>query len=227
MKYILKEMSSEEKPRERLKKYGVSALSDYELLALIIKSAIKDKSVIDLSIEIMSYFNSLSSINDITLSELTKFKGLGDAKAISIIASIELGKRLISMHYDDVKLDSPDVIYEYVRSEMSNLKQEHFVCIYVDVKLHPISKRTICIGNINQTNVDIKEALKWALKYSCYGIIYLHNHPSGDAMPSKQDILLTEDIKMKTFEMDLEFIDHIIVGKNSFYSFRRASISKL
>lgn len=226
MKYNLKEMTSLEKPREKLMKYGAESLTDYELLAVIIKSGIKNKSVIDLSIEIMNYYNKIYFLNDATLNELKDIKGIGEAKALELLASIELGKRIVNGKNKIIYIKKAMDAYLYIKTEMINLNQEHFVCIYVDTKGKVICHRVISIGTNKETIADYKDAVKWALKYSSYGILYVHNHPSGDPNPSENDFILTDIFKNISKNVDLVYLDHIIIGKNCFYSFVKGKIEK-
>ena len=227
MKYILKDMTEDEKPRERLKKYGSSSLSDYELLAIILKTGTRGKSVIDLSIELMTYFSKLNNLEEATISELTYIKGIGEAKALELIAAIELGKRLNSYQNDNPYVKRAKDIYLYISKELVNKRQENFVCIYLDNKSKIICHKLISIGTINETNADVKTAVKWAIKFSASAIVFVHNHPSGDPKPSNNDKFMTDVFKKYCFNLDIIFVDHIIIGTNSFYSFIKNSIEKV
>ncbi len=227
MKYVLKEMSLDEKPRAKMKRFGVSNLSDYELIAVIIKTGIKDKSVLDLSIEILSYFTNLSCLEEATLNELEAIKGLGEAKSLELLACIELGRRIYKAKEARPVIRSASDAYKYLEFDLKNLKQEHFVCIYLNAVGEVIAKKTISIGSANETSGDFKDAIKWALKFSATGMIYAHNHPSGDPLPSKQDCQFTAFLKKITENMDIMFLDHIIVGFDSYFSFKRNELVKL
>ena len=227
MKYNLKEMSIEEKPREKLKKFGVNSLNDYELIALILKSGIKDKSVIDLSKEILNYYTNVSCLEEATLNELIKIKGLGEAKSIELLASIELGRRIYSNFKENYKISLAKDAYRYVQYDLQNQKQENFLCIYLDKNGYVITHKIISIGTSDQTNADYKTALKWALKFNASGIIFVHNHPSGNPMPSDADYNMTYLFERITKSVDLKYLDHIIVGKNSFFSFKKNSLEKV
>ena len=227
MKYVLKEMGLDEKPRSKMKRFGVTSLSDYELLSVIIKSGIKDKSVIDLSIEILSYFSNLSCLEEATLEELEAIKGLGEAKSLELLACIELGRRIYNENSKKVFIKTARDAYCYIKSDLQNLNQENFVCLYLNVKGQVIAKKVISIGSVDKTTADYKSAIKWALKFSASGIIYIHNHPSGNPSPSSQDYELTNLFESITESVDLLFIDHIIIGKNSYFSFKRGDVTSL
>lgn len=224
MKYILKEMSEEEKPREKLKKLGADSLSDYELMAVILKTGTKGKSVIDLSIELMEYFSKINVLEEATINELLNIKGIGEAKALEILAVIELGKRLNNYQNSNPKVRYASEIYRFVKPILANKMQENFACIYLDSKSRIITHKIISIGSINETNADVKTAVKWGIKFSCTAIVFIHNHPSGDPRPSKNDYLITEVFKKYCDALDIVFLDHIIVGNNSFYSFKKNSV---
>ena len=227
MKYVLKEMSLDEKPRSKMKKFGSIALSDYELLAIILKTGIKDKSVIDLSIEILNYFTSLKCLEEATLTEIKSIKGMGEAKSLELLACIELGRRIYKSSDSMNIIKSAKDAYMYVQYDLKNLKKEHFMCIYLNSKGMVITKKIISIGASTETIADYKDAIKWALKFSSSAIIFVHNHPSGNAMPSSQDYKLTSIFKTITSSVDLKFVDHIIVGHNSYFSFIRNELINL
>ncbi len=219
MKYVLKEMTDEEKPREKLKKYGPKSLTDYELLAVILKTGTIDKSVIDLSIEVLEYLNGLAFLSDITLKELVSIKGIGEAKALGLIASLELSNRLLKGNDDNIVLNNSLDIYNYIKYDLFNLHQEHLYCLYLDSKKRVILKKEITIGSLTATQPDIKSCIRWGLKVACFGIVFVHNHPSGDPRPSQSDILITRQFMLALRSVDIAFVEHLIVGKNSYYSF--------
>lgn len=223
MRYILKEMSDMEKPREKLKRFGSNSLSDYELLSIILKTGTKNKSVIDLSIELMNYIENITNISDLTITELKEFKGIGEAKALEIIASIEIGKRLLNKT-NSLTLKCSKDIYDYIKYDLVNEKQENFLCIYLDLHLKIIAKKIISKGSLNEASIDLQSSIKWGLKYSCYGIIFIHNHPSGNPTPSKADDYVNNRFISALEAVGLKYIDHIIIGRKSYYSYVRNNI---
>lgn len=225
MKYVLKEMGIEEKPRSKMKRFGASALSDYELLAIIIKSGISGKSVLDLSIEIINAFSNLENLEEATLNELEAIKGMGEAKSLELLACIELGRRIYKKEAKDYIIKSAYDAWRYIHLDLENKRQEHFVCIYLNTIGKVIAAKVISVGSTNETLADYKSAIKWALKFSASAIIYVHNHPSGSPLPSEKDYELTELFESITTSVDLRYVDHIIVGKNAFYSFKRGDVT--
>ncbi|MDD2258539.1 MAG: DNA repair protein RadC [Bacilli bacterium] len=224
MKYMLKEIPIDERPRERLLKYGSSSLANYELLAIIIRTGSYKKSVLDISKEVLIKFDSLEQINEATVVELMQISGIGKAKAISLLAAIELGKRINIPMNCNIKIKSPFDSYTYLKDNLQYLNQENLVALYLNSKSEVIAKRTVTIGSLNQTLFNIKDILKWALKYSAAGIIIAHNHPSGDPNPSKQDIEATHALIQAAKLMEIIIVDHIIIGKNKYCSFKEKHI---
>jgi len=224
MKNIIKEMPLEIRPRERLAKYGASTLADYELLAIILRTGTKDKSVLELAREIIIKFKDLGHFNELTIAELCSIKGIKEAKAIEILATIELGKRINNYVCQDVYIKSSNDAYCFIKNELENLKEERFVCLYLDLKSKVIASKTIAIGGISSTSLDLKKALKWGIKYSSNYLIFVHNHPSGDPAPSKEDINVTIEAMKIAKEFDFTIVDHIIIGKNKYFSFLDSKI---
>lgn len=224
MKYVLKEMTEMEKPREKLYYYGANSLSNYELLAIILRTGTKEKSVIDLSIELLKQINTINDFHNITIEELLKIKGIGKIKAIELLAIIEFSKRINSCDFKQYYIKSAKDCYKYLKNKLSFLDQEHFVAIYLSINNKVILDKTISIGTSNKMITDPKDVIKWGIKVSAYGVIISHNHPSGDVIPSNEDIMFTHSLEQACKTVDLIFIDHIIVGKNKYFSFKQKSI---
>ena len=217
--YTIKEIPTNERPRERLKEVGVDNITDKELLSIIIKTGTKQKNVNDLSIEILNNY-SLTDLKNISINELTKIKGIGEVKAIELIAAIELGKRIFLKETKKLeKLDNPKQIWESSRYLFHGKKQEYFYCYYFNNKQELIERKLIFMGTINQSTTHTREIFKEAYKVSATSIVCLHNHPSNDIKPSKADISFTEALFKTGNIQGIPVIDHIIVGDNSFYSF--------
>ncbi len=227
MKYILKEMTSMEKPREKLLAYGPESLADYELLAILLRTGTKDKSVINIAIEIMNEFINLNYLQEVTIEELMKIKGIGIVKSIEVVTAMELGKRLSKRQKNIKYIRSSSDCYNYLCDDMQNLTQENFVCIYLNSANEIICHKVISIGTLTYTIANPRDVIKWGLKFSAYAIIIAHNHPSGKTYPSEEDKNLTEQIKMAAKTMGMIFIDHLIIGKNAYYSFHEKRIINL
>ena len=214
----LKELPSFSKPRERAIKDGIASLSDYELLAILLQTGSKENDVLDLAKRVLVEIGSLSGLVDMTIEELKEFSGIGNAKAISILAAVEVGRRA-SIAYPVIKIKNTKDIYYFAYGEIGNQKQEVLLAIFLDCTSKVISKKIISIGTLNTTAFHPRDIIKWALKNSSYALIVVHNHPSGECIPSNEDIESTNDIIMGCQAVGIHFIDHVILGNNSYYSF--------
>lgn len=217
--YRIKEIPAEERPRERLKQVGVENLTNTELISIILKNGTKNKNVKDLSIEILNKYK-ISEFKDISINDLIKIKGIGEVKAIELIAAIELGKRIfLSETVSLEQLDNPTKIWKSSRYLFNGKKQEYFYCYYFDNKQKLIERKLLFMGTINRSVTHMREVFKEAYRVSASSIVCLHNHPSNDITPSNEDIVFTRNL-IKTGEIQgIPVLDHIIVGDDSFYSF--------
>ena len=220
--YILKikDIPKNERPRERLIKYGVENLSNEELLSIIIKTDTKDYSVKAISQILLNEIKDIKNLKDITLNKLTNIKGIGKVKAIELLASIELGKRVFEEEKKtQIKLNNSSLIYEYFKDKLKNEKQENFYAIYLDSKSNLISYKLLFKGTLNSSCVHPREIFKYAHLEIAYSIIVIHNHPSGDPTPSKEDEKTTKSLIEIGKLMSIPVVDHIIFGKNKYFSF--------
>lgn len=219
MNYRIKDIPKEERPRERLKEVGAESLTNKELLAIILKNGTKGKNVEELALEILNTY-SLCNLKDININDLKKINGIGEVKAIELLATIELGRRIFLEKEESLKkLDNPKAIWKSARYLLSGKKQEYFYCYYFNNKQELIERKLIFMGTINQSTTHTREVFKEAYKVSASSIVCLHNHPTNDVTPSKADIEFTKRL-MKTGQIQgIPVLDHIIVGDNSFYSF--------
>ena len=216
---LIKDIPKIERPRERFKLYGKENVSNEELLSIILNTGVKNKSVKELSNSILSKMNDISDLKNMTLNNLKKINGIGEAKAIKILAAVELGKRVYYMNNThNIKMDSPDKIYEYIKGEVEGLEQEHFYALYLDSKKNLIDKKLLFMGTLNRSIVHPREIFKYAYLLSASSIICVHNHPSGDTIPSKEDMFLTKNLVEIGKMQGIAVVDHIIVG-NNYYSF--------
>ena len=217
--FSIENMPSSERPRERFLRYGVSNLKTSELISIILNTGTKDHSVIELSNSIISSVHDISELKYITLNKLKKIEGIGNVKAIKILSAIELGKRV---YYDNnmekIKLNTASKVYEYMKDKFDDNKQEYFYALYLDTKKNLIDKKLLFIGTINQSIVHPREIFKNAYLLSASSIICVHNHPTGDFDPSKEDILFTKSLIEIGKIQGIKIVDHIIIG-NGYYSF--------
>ncbi|BFL72074.1 DNA repair protein RadC [Anaerococcus nagyae] len=225
MKKTIKDLDQDDRPREKLIKYGADLLTDEELLAIIIATGNKEKNVIELSKEILDTF-SYEDLADIEVAELTHINGIKNAKACSIVASLRLGKRIAQkvMEREIIKIEKSEDIYNYLKNELANKKNEYFYAILLDTKNVIISKEVISKGTLDASLVHPREAFKAAIKKSAKSIIFVHNHPSGDVNPSKHDFLTTRNLVDAGNILDIKVLDHIIIGDNDYYSFKKEDL---
>lgn len=221
MSVLIKDIPLNERPRERLINKGVEYLSNEELLAILIKTGTKDYSVKALANSILKQLDNINSLKDINLQSLIKIKGIGQVKACEILAAIELGKRLNEKItcINQIKVYSSDSIYEYYKDKLNDKKQEHFYCVYLDTKNHIIKDKLLFIGTINESLIHPREIFKEAYLLSASSVICVHNHPSGNANPSNNDILMTKQLQEVGKILGIKVLDHIIIGKDVYFSF--------
>lgn len=216
--YKIKDMPIAERPRERLLKLGTKSLSTTELLAILFRFGYLNQSAIDIAKTLLSQLNNVSELREKTVKELMNVRGIGVTKAISILAAIELGERVLSNSEERIQISSPNDVYQYVKYDMLHLEQEVLTAIYLDVKTNVIAKKQIFKGGLNQSLIHPREVFKYAVKYSAYSLILVHNHPSGDPTPSKQDIEVTKRFQQAGKLLQIELLDHVIVTNNNYLS---------
>ncbi len=225
----LKYWKDEEKPREKLLKVGEHNLTDTELLAIILRSGTKGQTAIDLARKIIDKFGSFRNMSQVSLSNFKEIKGLGIAKICQIKAAIEIGRRMAEkeMIEKKIKINSPDQVVKYIMPRFRDLKKEVFKVIFLDSKNRVIDIKEIEEGTINQANPIIREIFYKVIENFVPSIICVHNHPSGDPTPSKEDIEFTKRIKQGGEILGINVLDHIIIGDNLYFSFASGRISKI
>lgn len=219
--FSIKNWSQDDQPREKLRDKGKATLSDAELVAILIGSGNTDESAVALSKRILaSVGNNLNELGKLSLKQLTEFKGIGEAKAISIIAALELGRRkrgeeALKKH----KITSSKSVFELMQPIIGELPHEEFWIIYVNNSNKVIRKNQLSKGGITGTLVDVRIVLKNALEVGATGIILVHNHPSGTLKPSEADKQLTKKLKTAGESLDIKVLDHLIITEKAYFSF--------
>ncbi|WHX99480.1 DNA repair protein RadC [Neobacillus sp. DY30] len=218
---MIRDFPQDERPRERFIQNGPQSLSNHELIAILLRTGTKDESVLQLSNRLLTNFEGLRLLKDATLEEMTEIKGIGQAKAIQILAAVEIGRRITNLNYTDrYVIRSPEDGANYVMHDMRFLTQEHFVCLYLNTKNQVLHKQTIFIGSLNASIVHPREVFREALKRSAASIIAIHNHPSGSPEPSKEDIEVTKRLVECGKMIGIDILDHLIIGENKFVSLK-------
>lgn len=217
---MIKDLIDDEKPRERLIKFGVENISNEDLISIILKTGTYNISVKELSINILSKFNNISDLKNITINNINDIKGVGKVKAITLIAALELGRRVYyEKNIEDINIKNSDDIYNYFKYLIKDNDQERFYAIYLDIKKKVIDKKLLFVGTVNMSLVHPREVFKYAYLNSASYIICIHNHPSGDITPSKEDIELTQQLVNIGKNQKIPILDHLIIGNNKYYSF--------
>ena len=216
-----KRIPNNDKPRERLISLGSDNLSNEEILAIILKTGSRKYNVKELALKVLEEFGDIGNLKDIGINSLMKIDGIGRVKAIEIKAALEFGKRVYIKNYeiDKINLNSSLMIYNYFSELFIDCKQECFYAVYVDNKGNYIDKRCLFVGTINSSLVHPREIFKEAYLLSASGFFCVHNHPSGDSNPSREDKNLTNKLKEISLIHGINFIDHIIIGDDNYYSF--------
>ncbi len=218
----IKFLSEDDRPREKFLLKGKSALSDSELLAIILGSGNTQESAVELSRRILkSVDNNWQKLSLLSIKDLMKFKGIGEAKAISVAAALEIGRRKASQEIPEkVSIKSSADAYTVFLEHLSDLRTEEFWVIFLNQKNQIIYKSQISKGGITGTIVDVRVLFKIALEHFATSIIVAHNHPTGNLKPSEADLKITKNIKSAGEILNIKLADHLIIGENTFFSFQ-------
>ncbi len=219
--FPIRHWSEDDRPREKLLLKGKAALSDAELIAILIGSGSRNESAVDLSKRILKSFdNNLNAIGKSTIEQLLQFKGIGEAKAITIQAAMELGRRRRTEEaLELLKINSSQSVFDIMQPLLGELAHEEFWIIYLNNANKIISKFQLSKGGITGTLVDVRLVFKTALSLGAVGIILTHNHPSGTLKPSESDKQITQKLKIAGEQLDIKVLDHLIITETSYFSF--------
>lgn len=221
----IKELPSSERPRERLLQYGANSLSNAELLAIILRTGTRDENVLLIAQRLLASFGGLSGLVQGSLTELASEKGLGPAKVAQIKAALELGRRLLIEAPDErPQIRSPADAANLVMSEMGLLEQEHLRTMLLDTKNRVLATPTIYQGSLNTSLIRVGELFREAIRANCASLIVMHNHPSGDPTPSPEDVAVTKQIVEAGRLLDVEVLDHLIIGRQRFVSLKERGL---
>jgi len=214
----IKEMPKECRPRERFLKLGPGALSDAELFAIILRTGNKGENVMEVSNHLINNFGKLSKLFDSSLKELQKIKGIGESKAMEILAIAELTKRLDQEKNSTKKISCANDVFKHFHKKLKDKKQEHFYSLMLDTKNNIIKEEEISKGILDASIVHPREIFNPAIKNSASKIILIHNHPSGDPNPSQEDLEIIEKLQKAGDELGISILDSLIIGKEGFWS---------
>jgi DNA repair protein RadC len=219
--FPIRHWSEDDRPREKLLLKGKAALSDAELIAILIGSGSRNESAVDLSKRILkSVDNNLNALGKATMNQLLQFKGIGEAKAITIQAAMELARRRRAEEAVELyKITSSQAVFDVMQPLIGELAHEEFWIIYLNNANKIISKFQLSKGGITGTLVDVRLVFKTALSHGAVGIILTHNHPSGTLKPSESDKQITQKLKIAGEQLDIKVLDHLIITETSYFSF--------
>jgi len=217
----IKDLPFNERPRERLKAYGPGALSNAELLAIILRTGVEGESVLNLATRLMAKYGGLSGLARAGFTDLCGEKGVGPAKAAQLKAALELGRRLlVSSPQERPQVRSPADAANLLLLEMAFLDQEHLRVILLDSKNRVLATPTIYVGSLNASYIRVGELFREAIRANAAAIIVVHNHPSGDPSPSPEDVAVTRQIVQAGELLGIEVLDHIIIGQQKYVSLK-------
>lgn len=221
----IKDWPENERPRERLIKYGAESLSDAQLLAIILRTGGEGKSVLNLSIELMDKFKGFRNIDSAPIADLSSMKGIGKAKIAQLKAAFELGKRLMRESLGSNPLfSSSRLVYSYFSPLLKNVKKEIFLCALLDAKNRLVREVRVSEGTLTNSPIHPREAFREAIRESAASVIFVHNHPSGDPEPSRDDIAITEKLKATGEIIGIAVLDHVIIGDGKYVSLKEKGI---
>lgn len=221
---MIREMHDSDKPRERLILYGADKLTNQELLAILIATGNKNESSLSLAAKVLRDLPSIRELRELTFEELTAIKGIGKVKAITILAFIELAIRMHTHSREEEKfIRSPKDVSDILMEKIRFYNQEHFIVLFLTTKNMVIEEKTLFIGSLNSSIVHPREIFREAVRRSAAAFICVHNHPSGDPTPSKEDIEVTRRLKECGDLIGVDFLDHIIIGDGKYVSLKEMS----
>ena len=222
---MVRDMPLAERPRERMRSSGAGALSNSELIAILLRTGVAGESVVNMSHALLAKFGGLRGLANATYGELCSYRGISDAKACQLMAALELGRRLVSLSPEDkAQISSPRDISNLFMAEMSFLEQEHLRVVLLNTKNLVLGVKEIYLGNVNSSIVRVAEVFRPAIRDNCPAIVLVHNHPSGDPSPSPEDVNITKQIVQAGAMLDIEVLDHVVIGNQRFVSMKERKL---
>lgn len=221
----VKEWPTSEQPREKLMQLGADQLSNAELLAILLRVGVKGQDVLSLASSLLVQFGGASALYRTPWQDMAAVHGMGEAKAVTIKAALELGRRiLLAEEKDRLQIRSPADVASLLQIEMGMLEQEHLRVVLLNTKNHVLGIREIYRGSVNSSQVRTSEVFRDAVKENCPAIVVAHNHPSGDPTPSPEDVRVTRDLVAAGKLLDIEVLDHLVIGRNRYVSLRQKKL---
>ena len=223
------EMPQEERPREKLLARGPNALTNAELIAILLRAGYRGRNAIDLAKELLERYKTLTALSRCTIDEISQIKGIKGVKAIELVTAFQLGHRIAQEKLVEQKLDSPELVYELVAPELRMLHKESLRVLLLDTRYRLIRIQEVSLGSVNESIAHPREIFRPAMLASAYAVIVVHNHPSGDPTPSQADHSLTRRLGEAAELLQIKLLDHIIIGapaegRESYFSFKEAGV---
>jgi DNA repair protein RadC len=225
----ISEMPQDERPREKLLARGAAALTDPELIAILLRTGLPGANAVEVARQLLERYGSLSGLSRCSVSEIASIRGIGEAKAIQLVAAFGLGQRLATECLSRQKLDSPELIHNLVAAEMRTLHKESLRVILLDTRYHLLRMEEVSLGSVNESIAHPRDVFRPAVISSAYAVIVVHNHPSGDPSPSQSDHSLTRRLAEAAELLQIKLLDHIIIGAPAegrlpYFSFKEAGV---
>lgn len=225
----IREMPQDERPREKLLGRGAAALTDPELLAILLRTGVPGANAVEVARQLLKQSGSLSGLSRCSVQEIASVRGIGAAKAIQLVAAFGLGQRLANERLAKQKLDSPELVYELVAAEMRTLHKESLRVILLDTRYRLLQVEEISVGSVNESIAHPRDVFRPAVISSAYAVVVVHNHPSGDPSPSQSDHSLTRRLAEAAELLQIKLLDHIIIGAPAegrlpYFSFKEAGV---
>jgi DNA repair protein RadC len=225
----IREMPQNERPREKLLGRGAAALTDPELIAILLRTGLPGANAVEVARQLLERYGSLSGLSRCTVKEIESIRGIGAAKAIQLVAAFGLGQRLANERLSRQRLDSPELIHDLVAAEMRTLHKESLRVILLDTRYHLLRMEEVSLGSVNESIAHPRDVFRPAVISSAYAVIVVHNHPSGDPSPSQSDHSLTRRLAEAAELLQIKLLDHIIIGAPAegrlpYFSFKEAGV---
>ncbi|MFW6082770.1 MAG: RadC family protein [Chloroflexota bacterium] len=221
----IKDLPTQERPRERLARCGEQALSTTELLAIILGTGVGGESALRMAGRLLSTYDGLPGLARASFAELRAERGLGDAKTAQLKAALEVGRRLLLVTPEErLIIHSPSDVAQLLMAEMAHLDQEEFRVLYLDTRNRLLGSDTVYVGTLNASHIRVAEIFRDAIKRNCAAVVVAHNHPSGDPSPSHEDVEVTRQLIAAGKLLSIELLDHLIIGQQRFVSLRERGL---
>lgn len=208
----IREMPKEDRPRERLAARGASALTDAELVAILLRTGVEGANAVEVARQLIEEYGSLGKLSRCSVKELAKIKGVGFAKAAQLAAAFGLGRRLAEQRFAGRRIEKPEQVYELLGPELQALHKESLRIILLDTRYHLIKSEEVSLGSVNESIAHPRDVFRPAIIYSAYAVVVVHNHPSGDPSPSQADHSLTRRLREVAELLQIKLLDHVIIG---------------